>query len=71
MTVKVGDKVKIVSGSDYLGRTGVIEYCPTCCRALRIQFDKIGNNVKLKNYRRHLIKVDPADEEPVNNSKIN
>ena len=57
MTLKVGDKVKIVSGSDYLGRTGVIEYCPTCCRALRIQFDGIGNSEKLKTYRKHLIKI--------------
>jgi len=57
MTLKVGDKVKIVSGKNYLGCTGVIEYCPTCCRALRIQFDGIGNNEKLKTYRKNLIKI--------------
>ena len=55
--LKIGDKVKIISGSDYVGRTGVIEYCRTCCRHLRIQFDDIGNNEKLQTYRKHLIKI--------------
>jgi len=57
MKIKIGDKVRVISGTSYLGYTGVIEYCSTCCRHLRIQFDDIGNNEKLMTYRKHLKKI--------------
>lgn len=51
----VGKRIKIVKGRDYLGMTGVIEYCGKCCRAYRIQFDGVGNNESYKRYKDKLI----------------
>jgi hypothetical protein len=51
----VGKRIKIVKGKNYFGMEGKIEYCGTCCRAYRIQFYGIGNNVKYKNYKDKLI----------------
>lgn len=53
----VGKRIKIVKGKDYIDRYGVIEYCGKCCRAYRIQFEGIGNNVKFKDYKDKLIFV--------------
>lgn len=50
----VGRRVLCISG-DYKGEEGTIEYCSTCCRAYRIEWDKIGNNVNLKPMRKHII----------------
>ena len=54
----IGKKIKIVSGEDYLGCTGTIEYCNSCCRKLRIQFDGMGNNELWWNFKKHLIYLD-------------
>lgn len=50
----VGRRVKCVSGEDYLGLEGTIEHCNTCCRAYRIQWDGIGNSIKLKDIKKHV-----------------
>ena len=54
----VGRKIKVVKKGAYFGCTGVIQYCNTCCRAYRIQFDGMGNNEKLKEYRKKIIFID-------------
>jgi hypothetical protein len=50
----IGKRIKIIKGKDYFGMTGRIEYCRTCCRCYRIQFDGIGNNVKYADYKNKL-----------------
>lgn len=50
----VGKKVKVTRGA-YRGRTGVIEYCSSCCRCYRIQFDDIGNSCRLKRLRKSVV----------------
>ena len=46
----VGKRVRCLKG-DYKGHEGTIEYCDRCCRAYRIEWDTIGNNVNLKPMR--------------------
>jgi hypothetical protein len=58
MRFKVGDRVRVTHGSDYVGLSGVIEYCKTCCRARRIQFDGIANNESFKNFKGKLEKYE-------------
>ena len=47
----LGRRIKIVKGKDYLGMSGTIFYCGSCCKKHRIQFDGIGNNVLFSNYK--------------------
>ena len=42
----VGKRVECIKGC-YKGHLGTIEYCGTCCRAYRIEWDTIGNSLKL------------------------
>jgi transcription antitermination factor NusG len=53
---KPGDKIIIFRG-EYAGFTGKVEYCKTCCRALRIQFDGIANNERLSRYRKNAVRL--------------
>ncbi len=52
----VGKRILVVSGKYYRGLEGKIFYCKTCCRAYRVQFDNIANNIKLKELGRNNIK---------------
>ena len=47
----LGRRIKVVKDKDYFGMNGTIFYCGTCCKAHRIQFDKIGNNVRFSDYK--------------------
>lgn len=49
MKQKVGKRVKSIHPELYFGMTGTVEYCGKCCRAYRIQWDGIGNSIKLKD----------------------
>ena len=57
--VEIGNNAYRNGKNDYAGRTGTIYYCGTCCRAYRIQFDKIANSERLKNFIRKRIKLIP------------
>ena len=55
--VEIGENAYKNGSNDYAGRTGTIYYCGTCCRAYRIQFNKIANSEKLKHFIRSRIKI--------------
>ena len=48
---KVGLRVKCISGC-YEGEIGTIEYCNTCCRKYRVEWDNIGNNTSLMDLKK-------------------
>jgi len=55
--VKINNNAYKDGSNDYNGRTGIIYYCKTCCRAYRIQFDGIGNSEKLNSFIRSRIEI--------------
>jgi len=59
----LGKRVKVVKGKDYFGMSGTIFYCATCCKAHRIQFDGIGNNVLFSKYKNKIQFLSPPTEE--------
>lgn len=41
----------------YEGFKGTIQYCNTCCNTYRIQFDGVGNNERLENFRLKQLRI--------------
>ena len=48
---KIGQRVKCIEGC-YKGEIGTIEYCGTCCKKYRVEWDKIGNNISLVDLKK-------------------
>lgn len=50
MDILIGKRAYKHNKNDYAGKTGTIEWCPSCCKENRIQFKGMGNNEALSNF---------------------